>query len=46
MLRSEPTEEEAEQQSLLDAWVDAKSKGPNAPEEDIEEEEGKILKQQ
>ena len=39
MLRREPTEEEAEQQRILDAWADAKSKGPNAPEEDIEGEE-------
>jgi hypothetical protein len=38
MLRREPTEEEAEQQRVLD-WADAKSKGPNAPEEDIEGEE-------
>jgi hypothetical protein len=37
MLHQEPTEEEQEQQKILDAWVDAKSKGPNAPEEDIEE---------
>ena len=36
MLRREPTEEEAEQQRILDAWADAKSKGPNAPEEDID----------
>jgi hypothetical protein len=35
----QPTEEEAEQQRILDAWADAKSKGPNAPEEDIEGEE-------
>ena len=40
MLRREPTEEEAEQQRILDAWVDAKANGPNAPEEVIEEEEG------
>jgi hypothetical protein len=37
MLRRESTEEEQEQQRILDACVDAKSKGPNAPEEAIEE---------
>jgi hypothetical protein len=37
VVHQEPTGEEAEQQRISDAWVDAKSKGPNAPEEDIEE---------
>jgi hypothetical protein len=37
MLRREPTKEEAEQQRILDAWVDARS---NAPQKVFEGEEG------
>jgi hypothetical protein len=38
MLHQEPTEEEAEQQRILDACVDTKAKRANVPPEDIEGE--------
>ena len=37
MLHQEPTEEEQEQQRILDAWADARS---NAPQKVFEGEEG------
>jgi hypothetical protein len=40
MLHQEPTEEEQEQQRILDAWADAKSEGPNAQQKVFEGEEG------
>ena len=40
MLHQEPTDEEQEQQRILDAWVDTKAKRPNVPQKVFDGEEG------